>query len=338
MSILYELKNIEHYYDGQKVLNINNLTLHKNQILGFFGPNGSGKSTLFSILSFICKPTKGEIFFEDTNKIDSLVKKSIVMLPQNPYLLKRSVFENIAYGLKIRDENENLNEKVDEALALVGLDSDFSNRKWSQLSGGEAQRIALAARLILKPKVLILDEPTAGVDTNSAQLIKEAILLAKQKYNTTIFISSHDYNWLNHISDKKIALFQGNLVENGNINLLFSPWIKDDLGNLVKVFMDGQRLVIPNSQSKKRDSVIMINSNDITICKENCIDTKNENTLLGVITSIHQDEKENIFQLEFSISGVNFNCLITKEKIQKELLFPGDKINVNINLNEICWI
>ena len=247
MSILYELKNIEHYYDEKKVLDIENLTLHKNQIIGFFGPNGSGKSTLFSLLSFICKPTKGEIFFEDLNKIDSEIKKSIVILPQNPYLLKRSVFENIAYGLKIRDENENLKEKVEEALALVGLDSDFSKRKWSQLSGGEAQRVALAARLILKPKVLILDEPTAGVDTNSAQLIKEAILIAKQKYNTTIFISSHDYNWLNHISDKKIALFQGNLVENGNINLLFSPWIKDNSGNLVKVFMDGQRLVIPNS-------------------------------------------------------------------------------------------
>ena len=185
---------------------------------------------------------------------------------------------------------------------------------------------------------MILDKPTAGVDTNSAQLIKEAILLAKQKYNTTIFISSHDYNWLNHISDKKIALFQGNLVENGNINLLFSPWIKDDLGNLVKVFIDGQRLVIPNSQSKKRDSVNMINSNDIKVCKENCDDMKNENTLLGTITSIHQDEKQDVLQLEFSISGVNFNTLVTKEEIQKEMLFPGDKININIDLSKICWI
>ena len=76
MSILYELKNIEHYYDGKKVLNIENLTLHKNQIIGFFGPNGSGKSTLFSLLSFICKPIKGEILFENLNKIDSEIKKS----------------------------------------------------------------------------------------------------------------------------------------------------------------------------------------------------------------------------------------------------------------------
>lgn len=102
--------------------------------------------------------------------------------------------------------------------------------------------------------------------------------------------------------------------------------------------MDGQRLVIPNSQSKKRDSVIMINSSDIKVCKENCDDMKSEKTLVGVITSIHQDDKDNNLQLDFSISGVNFNTLVTKEKIQKEMLFPGDKININIDLSKICWI
>ena len=180
MSILYELKNIEYFFDEKRVLSIDNLILEENKIIGFFGPNGSGKSTLFSILSFISKPQNGEII------IDENIKKSVVMLPQNPYLLKRSVFENIAYGLKIRGESVDLKSKVEEALSLVGLDKNFSNRKWNQLSGGEAQRVALASRLILKPKVLILDEPTVGVDTNSAQLIKDAILLAKQKYNTTI--------------------------------------------------------------------------------------------------------------------------------------------------------
>ena len=194
-DILYELKNIEYFFDGKKVLSIDNLILEENKIIGFFGPNGSGKSTLFSILSFISKPQNGEII------IDENIKKSVVMLPQNPYLLKRTVFENIAYGLKIRGESVDLKSKVEEALSLVGLDKNFSNRKWNQLSGGEAQRVALASRLILKPKVLILDEPTVGVDTNSAQLIKDAILLAKQKYNTTIFISSHDYTWLKHISE-----------------------------------------------------------------------------------------------------------------------------------------
>ena len=340
MSSLYELNNIEQYFDGKKVLSIDNLHLENNKITGFFGPNGSGKSTLFSLLSFICKPTKGEISFNGicNKKIDLETRQSVVIVPQNPYLLKRTVFDNIAYGLKLRNDTDNLKEKVHEALTLVGLDTSFANRKWSQLSGGEAQRVALAARLILKPKVLILDEPTAGVDTNSAQLIKEAILIAKQKYNTTIFISSHDHNWLNHICDRRIALFQGNLVENGSVNLLFAPWEKDKDGNLVKVFTDGQRLTIENSESKKRDSVMMIDTEHINVCRKDCDEMKDENTLVATICSISQQTNENHLLVEFSIGGMSFNSKITRQEMQKQSLFPGDKIFVNIDFSGVRWI
>lgn len=340
MNSLYELNNIEQHYDGRKVLNIENLRLDENQIIGFFGPNGSGKSTLFSLLSFVDKPSFGEISFNGmcNKKMDLETRQSVVMVPQNPYLLKRTVYENVSYGLKLRKQTDNLDAKVLEALALVGLDSSFSQRKWSQLSGGEAQRVALAARLILKPKVLILDEPTSGVDTNSAQLIKEAILCAKQKYNTTIFISSHDHNWLNHICDRRVALFQGNLVESGSVNLLFAPWEKNSDGNLVKVFMDGQRLIIPHSEEKKRDSVVMINSDDITICRENCEHMKNENTLIGEVESIRQQPSGNHLLIEFSVGGVSFSSRLTREEMQKQTLLPGDKIHVNIDTCGVCWI
>lgn len=340
MTSLYELNNIEQHYDGKKVLSIDNLRLEKNQIIGFFGPNGSGKSTLFSLLSFITKPTFGSIEFNgiSNKKIDLETKKSVVMVPQNPYLLKRTVYENIAYGLKLRKQTLNLTQKVEEALCLVGLDSSFSQRKWSQLSGGEAQRVALASRLILKPKVLILDEPTSGVDTNSAQLIKEAILIAKQKYNTTILISSHDHNWLNHVCDKKIALFQGNLVENSSVNLLFAPWQKDEDGNLVKIFTDGQKITIENSSQKKRDSVIMINSKNIIICRNDCSNMINDKTLKGKINSIHQEGSGEYLLVEFSISSIPFNCKITRTQMQEHTLLPGDDIYINIDTSEVCWI
>lgn len=340
MSSLYSLKNIEQYYEGRRVLNIESLTLESNQIIGFFGPNGSGKSTLFSILSFINNPSSGEVIFNgiENKKLDMKTKQSVVMVPQNPYLLKRTVYENIAYGLKLRGETKNLDEQVKKALDLVGLDYSFSKRKWSQLSGGEAQRVALAARLILKPKVLILDEPTSGVDTNSAQLIKEAILCAKQEYNTTIFISSHDHNWLNHICDKKIALFQGNLIESSSVNLLFAPWNKNEDQNLVKEFIDGQKLEIENSIDKKRDSIAMINSKDIALCRVDCEEFKNDKTLIGNINSIHQVNDGKHLLVEFTIGGISFNCKITREFMQEQTLFPGDEVCVNINTKNICWI
>ena len=340
MSYLYKLQNIEQYYDAKKVLSIENLEIGANKIIGLFGPNGSGKSTLLSILSFINKPSAGEVLF-DGLKNDSLdldTRHSIVMLPQNPYLLKRTVYENITYGLKLRKEMKNLDLKVEEALNLVGLDFSFSTRKWSALSGGEAQRVALAARLILKPKVLILDEPTSGVDTNSAQLIKEAVLQAKKKYNTTILVSSHDHNWLNHICDDKIALFQGELVQSGSVNLLFAPWERDEELNLKKVFFDKQELIIQNSSDRKMNSVVMINSEDITICKIECDEMVNQDTLMGKISSVHQETSNNYLLVDFLISGISLTCKLTRQEMQSQSLLPGDKININIETNNVCWI
>lgn len=339
MSNLYELNNIEQHYDGKKVLSIDNLTLDQNQIIGFFGPNGSGKSTLFSLLSFVSKPSLGKIEFQgiENKKMDLDARQSIVMVPQNPYLLKRSVFDNVAYGLKLRNDTGDINERVYEALALVGLDISFSKRKWSQLSGGEAQRVALAARLILKPKVLILDEPTAGVDTNSAQLIKEAVLMAKQKWNTTLFIASHDHNWLNHICDKKVALFQGEIVESGSVNLLFAPWEKDMNGNLVKVFLDGQRLLIENSYDKKRDSVVMVNSDAITLTSMELENSLECNSLSGIVRSIHQ-QQEDFLLIEVSVGGVCLNSKISRVEMQKQKLLPGDRVCIKIDTTRVCYI
>lgn len=334
---LYELKNIEHFYGNKKVLDIKDLILEKNQIVGFLGPNGSGKSTLFSLLSFTSKVENGKLLYMggDSKKLDLLTKQNVVILPQNPYLLKRSVFENITYGLKIRDDKHNLEVRVKEALACVGLDSCFAKRNWSELSGGEAQRVALSSRLILKPKVLILDEPTSAVDTNSAQIIKEAILFAKQELNTTILIASHDHNWLNHISNKKIGLFQGKIVQNGTINLLFAPWKKDENQDLYKEFPNGQKLIFKNTKNKKRDSVVMINSMDITLYKDKI---EKSNLIKVVVNSISKEQKSTSLKIELVSSGVTFNTIISIEKMKADNIFPGKEVFIHINTANAYWI
>ena len=139
--------------------------------------------------------------------------------------MKRSVFNNVAYGLRLRGEGGDVVDRVYEALSLVGLNSeDFARRPWYALSGGETQRVALAARLALKPKVLLLDEPTASVDSASAQLIKEASIRACQDLGTTLIVASHDWQWLYEICDDILHLFRGKISGTGRETIIFSPW------------------------------------------------------------------------------------------------------------------
>ncbi len=330
---LYTLENITKSYKKIEVLNIENLELSPHEIIGFFGPNGSGKSTLFSLLAFLNEPNSGVLKYRkiSSKKLSFKQKQSVVLVPQNPYLLKRSVYDNVAYGLKIRNLNQNVKKNVKEALDLVGLDESFCARKTSELSGGEAQRVALASRLILRPEVLILDEPTTGVDVNSAQLIKESILNAKQQFGTSILISSHDHNWLNHICDKKIALYNGKIVESGNINLLFAPWKKDENNNLVKEFLDGQKLILANTKDKKRDSVALISSDDIHFCKSS------QHALKVTITSISLQNKTEVLVV-LDIGGIVLNKKITQQYLQENKLYPGLDVYIYIDTDCIYWL
>ena len=168
-------------------------------------------------------------------------RRRVSLLLQDPYLLQRKVFDNVAYGLLVRGEKEGLKERVAKALELVGLEpARFALRSWRELSGGEAQRVALAARLVLKPEVLLLDEPTASVDAASATLIKEAALAAVRNWGATLVIASHDLAWLEEVADETIHFFEGVPVPGGLTNLLLGPWEIDEAGRAGLRLADGQ--------------------------------------------------------------------------------------------------
>ncbi|MCF8104169.1 MAG: energy-coupling factor ABC transporter ATP-binding protein [Desulfohalobiaceae bacterium] len=214
MSI-YRLENIQQRYAGRLVLDIEHLEVERGSILGLYGPNGSGKSTLLRIMALLEDPVAGRLIFQgkEAGTGDDRIRRRITLLDQNPYLLKRSVRANVAYGLKVRGEKEH-KTKINQVLELVGLPPEhFSERSWHQLSGGEAQRVALAARLVLKPAVLLLDEPTANLDEESTERIRRASLAARQKWGTTIILVSHDRSWLEGVSDSFL------LMENGRFKL-----------------------------------------------------------------------------------------------------------------------
>ena len=211
---LYELHNVLQEYGGKTVLSIESLTIEEGILLGIQGPNGSGKSTLLRILSFVEAPSRGSMDFKgapaDPEGVD--LRRRVALLTQSPYLLKRSVLANVTYGLKLRGGKDRV-EQGRQALSLVGLPpEDYAQRKWYELSGGEAQRVALAARLILRPEVLLLDEPTANLDEESTDIIRQAAFQARDEWGTNVILVSHDEEWLASVSQRTLRLKKGRLA------------------------------------------------------------------------------------------------------------------------------
>lgn len=220
MPPLYRLEHVTQRYAGREVLRVDALCVAEGECLGLTGPNGSGKSTLLRILGFLEAPASGLLEFLGhpaaglSQNPAWTLRRQAVLLDQSPYLLRRSVFGNVAYGLAVRGEREQ-RRRVAEALELVGLEPDrFASRPWRALSGGEARRVALAARLALRPKALLLDEPTANLDAESAARILEALRQARARWGCAILTASHDDPWLEALIDRKIKLFHGQLVGN----------------------------------------------------------------------------------------------------------------------------
>ena len=215
MDPVYYLKNIRQYYSGRLVLSIDSLRINRCEILGIHGPNGSGKSTLLRLLALLEEPSQGKVYFNDhlVHPQDLTSRRKVTILFQSPYLLRRSVLSNVTYGLKIR-KIRNRRERALSALQDVGLDRGFARRMWFELSGGEAQRVALASRLVLSPEILLLDEPTAYLDRESTELIRSASLKANNKYNTTIVLVSHDLEWLHSICGTVLYIRNGELIDN----------------------------------------------------------------------------------------------------------------------------
>ncbi|WP_418977681.1 energy-coupling factor ABC transporter ATP-binding protein, partial [Bilophila wadsworthia] len=206
MTPLFHLENIVRTYPDpasrdphavRTVLNLSELDIRAGEILGIRGHNGSGKSTLLRIIALLEPPDSGTVLFEGrpAGTDDLYLRRQVTLLLQTPYLLSRSVASNVAYGLRVRGirNASELQNRIAASLLAVGLDpAVFLHRRRHELSGGECQRVALAARLALRPRVLLMDEPTASVDQQSAERIALAARHAADS-GSAVVVVSHDH-------------------------------------------------------------------------------------------------------------------------------------------------
>lgn len=333
----YEISSLTHFYNDNPVLDIRHLEIADSSIVGLVGPNGSGKSTLLRLLGLIERPTRGKIRFNgrSAEPFSDETRFQITLLPQEPLLMKRSVFKNVSYGLKLRGKYENLGDRVGEALSLVGLSEEvFARRPWYALSGGEIQRVALAARLALKPEVLLLDEPTASVDAVSAQLIKEAALRARQEWGTTLVVASHDWQWLYEICDNMLHLFRGKIFGTGRENIVFGPWQELGKGKWGKKLSDNQEIRIPEPPDKDALAIIDV----FSVKEDNLEKGPNHITLSGTISLLSLNKITGLVHATIIVGSHPFTVGLTDQQIQAQAIYPGKTIWVQYSIDDIKWI
>ena len=226
MKHIVEIKGLKKEYDGKTVLHIDDLKLENEKINVIIGPSGAGKSTMLQILNGIESPSEGVVIFDGEEikkgrKVALATRRKMSMVFQKPVLFNSTVYENVACPLKLRKVPPKLiNESVNDILRLVGL-SDKARQRALTLSGGEAQRIAVARSIVTQPKVLLMDEPTANLDPANVELIEKVIEFTTTAYKSTVVIVTHNMYQAKRLGENIIFLLNGKVVETGSSDKLF---------------------------------------------------------------------------------------------------------------------
>ncbi|HEY6142586.1 MAG TPA: gliding motility-associated ABC transporter ATP-binding subunit GldA [Flavobacterium sp.] len=217
MSI--EVNNISKSYGTQKALNNVSFSIKKGEIVGFLGPNGAGKSTLMKILTTYIASDEGTAAVNgfEVNSQTKEVQQSIGYLPEhNPLYLELYVREYLAFNA---DVYKVAKSRIEEVIQLTGL-SNESHKKISQLSKGYRQRVGLANALLHNPDVLILDEPTTGLDPN--QLVEIRNVIKNVGKDKTVFLSTHIMQEVEAICDRVIIINNGQIVADKKLDNLIA--------------------------------------------------------------------------------------------------------------------
>jgi len=213
MSI--EVINVSKNYGEQKALDNVSFSISKGEIVGFFGPNGAGKSTLMKILTTYISADEGNALVNNNDVVENpkAVQKAVGYLPEhNPLYLDLYIREYLAFNA---DVYKTPKSRIEEVITLTGLTPE-SNKKIGELSKGYRQRVGLACALLHDPEVLILDEPTTGLDPN--QLVEIRELIKNIGKNKTVFLSTHIMQEVEAICDRIIIINNGKIVTDKKLN------------------------------------------------------------------------------------------------------------------------
>ena len=334
-KLIFKVRNLKKVYNNKIVLDVDNLDFQEGKIYAIVGPNGSGKTTLLNILNLLEKPDEGQIFFHDqeiTNKSneDTLeIRRRMTLVNQDPFLFHSTVYDNIAYGLKIRSIPPKVQKsRIKSALNIVGL-SGFKDRRANQLSGGEAQRVVIARALVIEPEVLFLDEPTANIDQKHVDVVERIIKKIRKEIKTAVIFTTHDLSQAYRLADEVISLLDGKIIKQVPENLLRGEIIKE--GDGLKWFKTMGNIKFAIVSEKVGLAYISIDPRDIILSYEQ-FQSSARNSFLGKITKII--EQNHLVKLEIDI-GIPLLVIITRESFFKMNLNLGSKVYLTFKASAV---
>jgi ABC-2 type transport system ATP-binding protein len=294
MSI--EVQNISKSYGAQKALDNISFSIKKGEIVGFLGPNGAGKSTLMKILTTFISADEGLALVNDYDVINNpkAVQLSIGYLPEhNPLYLDLYVREYLAFNAEIYKIAKS---RIEEVIQLAGLELEC-HKKIGQLSKGYRQRVGLATALLHNPAVLILDEPTTGLDPN--QLVEIRNVIKNVGKDKTVFLSTHIMQEVEAICDRVIIIDKGKIVTDKKLDKLVS----DEKEQIIEVEFNKAvdeiiLMGIPNIKSYKNTSanIWMITFNTAEDMRPIVFDFAQANDLKTLQISLKSKNLEQIFR------------------------------------------
>ena len=226
---MFKINSLTYQYDKRrKALDNVSMDFDKGDIIGIIGSNGSGKSTLFNNLMGILKPTSGEILYKgkalkyDKKSLYNLRKEvGIVFQDPEKQIFYSMVYDDIAFALRnIGTDEKTIKSRIDMALKAVNGE-EFIDRPIHSLSFGQKKRVAIASVIAMEKELVLLDEPTAGLDPQSTKAIVQ-IIKSMYKRGNKIVITSHDMNLIYDICDYVYVLNQGNIIASGTVEEVFT--------------------------------------------------------------------------------------------------------------------
>jgi tungstate transport system ATP-binding protein len=326
--LAYELKNLSYAYQDRPALCVPELDIESGSVTVLVGANGAGKSTLLNLLAFVEAPQSGTILFYGeplARKNLRRLRHKVGYVPQHPYLLHDSVLANVEIGLRIRGTpRAKRRALVQAALEQLGL-AGFAHRPARELSGGEAQKVAIARALALNPEALIFDELFTYLDRQTAAEIENLVLTIREHRAQTVIFSTHDPLRAYALADRVVTLVDGRPGPATLVNLYRGVL------DAAAAWFDTGRIRIRVPEGCAPGTHLAIEAAQIVLSREP-LHSSMRNNFAGRVLALHQQDGLIVVSVD---AGERFQASITRSALQELHLHPGDDVWIGFKSSAI---